>query len=84
MACWGRLILVPEASLKGHPGRHESSPDTIASYKANGDFSVVGIVDSGTRLRTVRLDKRAGFKLVLWPRRRINALCGNSRWSVRG
>lgn len=63
MACPGRLVLVPESSLKGHPGRHESSPDTISTYKANPhrDFFIVGIVAGGTRLRTIRLDKHAGF-----------------------
>jgi hypothetical protein len=74
MAPWGRLVLVPEASLKGHPGRHESSPESIAVYEANpqaavvrdlGDFKykidVVGIVRRGTRLRTIRLDKHKGF-----------------------
>jgi len=74
MAPHGRFVLVPEASLDRHCGRHESSPKTIAAYKKNprtasivksGDYEypivVVGIVRKGTRLRTSRLDKHTGL-----------------------
>ena len=74
MAPSGRLVLVPEASLKRGLGRHQSSPDSIAAYEADPEsavvkdlgrskmkLDVVGIVRKGTLLRTIRLDRHKGW-----------------------